>query len=1021
MPKLNLKATHAPVKKYYDTLNQLTDQFHISHEGAVKDAFAELLKFCGRQFKWTLVGEYSFQRKGKNPIRLDGALLDDSSLRRGVWEAKDEADDLNKEIKKKLDAGYPTNNIIFQEPKRAVLLQRGKVRREFDLQEPQELVDLLTAFFEFEEPEIGEWEHAVDEFSERIPEIAGSLKKIIDDQKLTNRSFVEAFSAFVEICRAAINPNISEEAVERMLVQHLLTERIFRRIFNNPDFSKRNVIAAEIERVIAALTKKSFSRDEFLEQLDHFYKAIEKAAQHTADWQERQRFLNTVYERFFQGYSAKEADVMGIVYTPQEIVDFMVRSVNEILKKEFGSSLSDENVHILDPFVGTGSFMVRVMKDINATALEQKYKRELWCNEIMLLPYYIASMNIEHEYFERTGKYEPFDGICLVDTFELAEASQGGLGFMNAENTARVERQKKAPIFVVIGNPPYNAWQLNENDNNKNRKYAELDRRVSDTYSKDSVASNKNALSDPYVKAFRWASDRIGSEGVVALVTNSGFVESLAADGMRKHLQKEFRSIYVMDLGGNVRKNPKLSGTTHNVFGIQVGVSITLLIKNGSIEKAALHYARTAEDARREEKLAYLRGVKTLSGVAWEELSPDLKHNWVTTGLRPEFDSFLPVSTIFSMETNGLKTNRDSWVYNFSQSAVESSVKATIEFFNEEIDRWKQAPKNSTPDSFVKYDDARIAWSRDLKKALIRGKKLSFSPSRITRALYRPFTHEFVYFDRVLNEEIYSLDQIFPDAETENMAIWLKVGGDWPFFALATGSIADVLPQGGSRIVAFSSYAAGSKTARENITDDALAAFCRHYSDKKITKWDIFHYVYAVLNHPAYRERYAANLKRELPRIPYAPKESFWPLVKAGKRLMDIHVNYEDQPEYKKLKETEKAGAKLDWRVEKMKLSKDKTTLIYNQFLTLGDIPAAVYEYRLGNRSALEWVVDQYQVSTDKRSGIVNDPNREDDPKYIYKLIKKVITVSLETVEIVKGLPDLGLPKDRGEAAASVQ
>src|SRR5436190_9068932 len=339
-----------------------------------------------------------------------------------------------------------------------------------------------------------------------------------------------------------------------MLIQHLLTERIFRTVFNNPDFTRRNVIAAEIEKVIDVLTSQSLSRDDFLKSLDQFYKAIESTAKTIEDFTQKQEFLNTVYEKFFQGFSVKVADTHGIVYTPVSIVNFMVRSVEDILQKEFGKSLSSSDVHILDPFVGTGNFIVHIMQAIKKTALPQKYRDELHCNEVMLLPYYIASMNIEHEFFEATGKYELFEGICLVDTFELSEAQQ--ISFFSTENTARVERQKHAPIRVVIGNPPYNAWQLNENDNNKNRKYKRMDKRVAETYAKDSKATNKNALSDPYVKAIRWATDRIKDDGIVALVTNGSFIESVAFDGMRKNLEKDFDSIYVVDLGGDVRRNP---------------------------------------------------------------------------------------------------------------------------------------------------------------------------------------------------------------------------------------------------------------------------------------------------------------------------------------------------------------------------------------------------------------------------------------------------------------------------------
>ena len=508
---------------------------------------------------------------------MDGALVDEFRLTHGFWEAKDSHDDLGKEVKKKLTAGYPQNNIIFQAPERAILWQNGRVTLDEDITEPVVLVEVLKRFFEHIPPEFEEWTDAIGHFQSQVPELGRALKELIEKEQKSNARFRAAFDDFYALCRQSINPNLSKEAVEEMLIQHLLTERIFRTVFNNPDFTRRNAIAAEIEKVIDALTSQAFTRDAFLQSLDRFYQAIDKAARTIEDFSEKQRFLNTVYEKFFQGFSVKVADTHGIVYTPPPIVNFMVRSVEDILQKEFGKSLSSPDVHILDPFVGTGNFIVHIMQAIKKTALAQKYHNELHCNEVMLLPYYIASMNIEHEFYERTGNYETFEGICLVDTFELAEAQQ--ISFFSTENTARVERQKRTPIKVVIGNPPYNAWQLNENDNNKNRKYTVMDKRVAESYAKDSHATNKNALSDPYVKAFRWASDRIGDEGIVALVSNNSFIESLAFDGMRKHIERDFDEVYVLDLGGNVRKNPKLSGTTHNVFGIQVGVSVNIFVR----------------------------------------------------------------------------------------------------------------------------------------------------------------------------------------------------------------------------------------------------------------------------------------------------------------------------------------------------------------------------------------------------------------------------------------------------------
>lgn len=589
MQNLSLKPTHKPIKAYYDALEQYA-KLGVNHEGAVQTAFQQLLESCGRQFQWTLILQYPIQRPKKKPIRMDGALVDDYNLARAYWEAKDSKDDLKKEVQKKFAVGYPKDNIIFQQPDRAILYQDGKLVMDEDITKPQMLVDVVRQFFEYRPPAIEQWEKAVDEFGFRVKEHATALLELIREQSQKNKRFIDAFANFLQLCRQSINPNLSEEAVEEMLIQHLLTERIFRSVFDNPDFAQRNIIAREIETVINALTSKSFSRSHFLSKLDRFYGAIEETAATIDDYSKKQDFLNTIYEKFFQGFSVKVADTHGIVYTPQPIVNFMVKSVEEILQREFGKSLVDKGVHILDPFVGTGNFMIRVMREIveiQKSALPYKYEQELHCNEVMLLPYYIASMNIEHEYFEQTGEYKFFEGICLVDTFEDQAVQQ--LDLFSPENMKRVQKQRNSNLFVILGNPPYNVGQLNENDNNKNRKYTNKDKTgiddiVSATYAKASKATLKNALSDPYVKAIRWASDRISDEGIIAFVTNNSFIDQIAFDGMRQQLEKEFDQIYVFDLGGNVRKNPKLSGTTHNVFGIQVGVSVNIFVKKKNEE-----------------------------------------------------------------------------------------------------------------------------------------------------------------------------------------------------------------------------------------------------------------------------------------------------------------------------------------------------------------------------------------------------------------------------------------------------
>ncbi|MYK19820.1 DEAD/DEAH box helicase, partial [Candidatus Poribacteria bacterium] len=1018
---LNIKPTHKPIKTYYTELEKYA-RHGAENEGTVRAAFQNLLQhYCSRS-DLTLLCEKTHYTPEKKRITPDGEVVDAFGLPYGYWEAKDTQDNLYTEADKKFAAGYPSKNIVIQSPTHALLYQHGQLQLDLDISEPGNLVHILQTFFAYQEENISAWYTAVAEFKETVPELGEKLAALIKTERQSNPHFQEAFTNFHQQCQASINPNLSVAAVEEMLIQHLLTERIFRTVFDNPDFTRRNIIAREIENVIDVLTERTLNRSEFLRPLEPFYAAIEQTAGTITDFSQKQGFLNTVYEQFFQGFSIKVADTHGIVYTPQPIVDFMVKSVEHILQTEFNRSLADTGVNIIDPFVGTGNFIVRIMQELDPISLERKYTAdppELQCNEVMLLPYYIANLNIEQQFYTATNRYAPYEGICLVDTFEVAEERQ--MHLFTPANTERVEKQKETPMFVVIGNPPYNAGQVNENDNNKNRKYETMDARVRETYSQDSQATNKNALTDPYVKAIRWASDRIGEEGVVAFVTNNGFLDGVAFDGMRKHLAKDCDAIYILDLGGNARRGLKVSDA--NVFGIRVGVSINLFVKKkrNPSESSRIFYYRVDELWNRRQKFDFLNESQHAGGVTWESIQPDARHTWLTEGLHAEFDTFIPMGTketkaakgeavnvIFKIYSSGVKTNRDAWVYNFDRNALTENIQRMSATYNAEVDRWKRLRNRVVNiDDFVNYDNARISWSRDLKVKLKRETIAEYTEHKIRTSLYRPFTKSNLYFDRTMNDVVYIFPSIFPtpEVEKENRVIWLKVGRELPMFALMTDRIADILPQGGTQCFPFYTYDEDGTNRRENITDWALTHFRTHYRDDTITKWDIFHYNYGLLHHPDYRQKYEANLKRDLPHIPFT--EDFWGFAKAGERLADLHVNYESQPEYDKLKFVQNPDVPLDWRVEKMKLSRDKTQIIYNNFLTIDGVPSKAFDYRLGTRSALEWIVDQYRVKIDKRSGIVNDPNRADDPQYIVELIGKVITVSLETVEVVESLPDL--------------
>ncbi len=544
-----------------------------------------------------------------------------------------------------------------------------------------------------------------------------------------------------------------------------------------------------------------------MKSLDRFYRAIESTARLLPDFSEKQHFLNTVYERFFQGYSVKLADTHGIVYTPQEIVNFMCASVAEVLEKEFGKSLSSPDVYIIDPCTGTGNFVVNLLRRMPGRDLPRVYREQLFANEVMLLPYYIAALNIEHAYFELTGTYEPFEGLCFVDTLDLAERQPAPLGFMTEKNAERVERQRRTPITVVIGNPPYNMRQHNENDNNKNRKYDVIDRRVSETYAKASKASNRNALSDPYVKFYRWATDRLqGRDGIVCFVSNNGFLKGIAFDGFRKHLLQEFTNIYHLDFKGNARTSgERRRQEGGNIFHdlIRCGVGITVLVRNRAHPTSVLSYYSVPDYWKARQKADYLASHDRLSAVPWNDLVPDGLGSWLVPENAGEFTALVALGTkaakadkaggnetLFRTFCQGVKTNRDEVVYDFQEDVLIKRIRQFVENYNAEIDRFKRSGGKESVDDFVRYD--KIKWSRDLKADLQRNSYAAYDETKVRPSLYRPFCGRRLYFDRVLNEEVYSIPGIFPKAESENRVIALTApGSEKPFLALAAELIID--------------------------------------------------------------------------------------------------------------------------------------------------------------------------------------------------------------------------------------
>jgi predicted helicase len=1015
------KARH--IEEYYGAMATLEQQGARS-EGAVRMPFYNLLTDVGQPLALTVVGEQTFKVAGGRNIRVDGEIRDEFGIQRGIWEAKDGDDNLPAAIAQKIARGYPLRNTLFENTRHAVLYQNGAPVLEADLHDPAALGELLDRFLGWTEPRVLDFHVAVRRFAQEIPRVAGRLKEIIDVRKEESPDVRAALSAFHSLCCESLNPATTTAEVEDMLLQHLLTERIFSSVFRDRDFVHRNPIARQLEEISHELVAaSSFSRDRFLAPLDPFYAAIEAAARTIERYEDKQHFLHSVYERFFQSFSTGTADTHGIVYTPGAIVRWMVNSVERVLQSHFEESLSDPGVNVLDPCVGTGTFMLEVLARIQPSALERKYASELHANEVLLLPYYVATQNLEHEYHERIARpcYKPFEGICFADTLG-ARREQGGL--FAPKNAERIQRQEALPMRVILGNPPYNVGQRREGDNNRNPVHAELDERIRRTYAASSRATNVKALRDMYVRFFRYATDRLGNEdGVIAFVTNNSFLDQHAFDGMRRELRRDFTSIFVLDLGGNVRKNPKLSGTKHNVFGIQVGVAITILVRarKGAPQTspAAVFHKALPEDWDRHQKLRFLADHADIAAVedweGWDQLDPDANESWLHEASSGAYAGFMALGsreskrgrggepTIFGEYSLGVVTNRDWWVYDFDAAALARRVEALAGTYNGEVDRWIRSGRPAALNEWVLRDERRIKWSRDLKSDLKRMRYATFDPGCIRPAAYRPFVEKRYYFDAILSQDIFRQPRFFPDGGG-NVAICLTdVGAEKPFGCLAVDSVPDLHLMGagaGTQCFPFHVYDAEGER-RDNVTDAALATFRRRYG-ADVTRWDVFDYVYGVLHSPVYRSAFAGSLRRELARVPLVAPPAFAAFVAAGRRLRELHLGYREVEPYP-LGRVERDP--FTWRVEQMRLSADRASIVVNDSLTLTGLPPEALEYEIGGRPAVQWVIDHVAVRKDGPSGIVHDPNPPGNDDRVVTLLQRVVRVAVESMALIRSLP----------------
>ena len=888
-----------------------------------------------------------------------------------------------------------------------------------------EITDLEKAFYGKIVKKVGDRRY-LEDWSADVARIAQRHITKIKDLIKTQTGAKNAFDVFIKGLRYNINDSIDEEQAIEMLAQHLITQPVFEALFDEYSFVNDNPVSKAMNDVVSAFSLFGFDKEQ--KELEPFYESVKLRASGIDNAEAKQKIIVTLYDKFFRTGFKKTTEQMGIVFTPVEVVDFIIKSVDWALKKYLGRSLADENVHILDPFTGTGTFITRTLqyfnqlKDAGVITYEdilRKYMHELHANEIVLLSYYIAAINIEAVFDEINGPdegYVPFNGIVLTDTFESTEEQPTLDDKLFGANNARLKEQQKEPITVIIGNPPYSIGQKSQNDNNANEHYPKLEKSIQNTYSKLAIANAKNALMDSYIKAFRWATDRIGSKGIIGFVTNGSFIDNNATTGLRASLYKEFNYLYIFNLRGNQRtlgEQSRKEGGKIFGGGSRAPIAISILVKDES-DNHKLFYHDIGDYLSRKQKLDILAKFNSINNLDWQNIKPDNNYDWINQR-DPNYQRYNTLvgeeNSVFKTNAVGVGTARDAWVIGFDKKSVERNVTKLIDNYNFERQRLQLLPLSEQNAKNLNKDSQKIKWTSELEKDALKNKSILFKKNKIVNVIYRPYTKKNLYYDKEL---VHRPSQYYTKWGNKNVAIITTGrGSNRPFSAVAVKYISD-----------YNSMAAGSQgfmrydnsDISDSLFQDGRDNINQAFADKLgLSLDDTFAYVYGLLNSPEYQQKYANDLKKDLARIPVVVNKEKY--VEVGKKLMDLHINYEEVPVYSDVRII--ASENPSYVVKKMKFDKkrdpetnrninDRSKIIFNSDITISNIPEKAYEYVVNGRSAIEWIMDQYQVKTDKKSGITDDPNDfSDDPKYIFNLLLRIINVSVQTVDLVNSLPKL--------------
>ncbi len=913
------------------------------------------------------------------------------------------------------------------------------------------------------------WENWAAEVGEIAKKYIARISRLVLDEGVLASEFDE----FVKTLQHNLNPGITPDQCIEMLAQHLITRPVFDALFKEYQFVSNNSISSSMQLMVDLLDGEAVSKD--LEGLSKFYESVRADVGKIDNLAGKQTVIKDLYEKFFKRAFPLTVEKLGTVYTPIECVDFIIHSVDDLLRREFGSSLTQQGVHILDPFTGTGTFITRLLQSglITPVDMVRKYREEIHANEIILLAYYIADVNIESVFQEvcPQEQYLPYDGLCLTDTFQLGESEHPDEQVFKAffrDNSDAVESQRETPIRVIIGNPPYSVGQRSANDNAQNQSYPHLEQRIADTYVAKSKAKNNNSIYDSYIKAYRWATDRLvpNEGGIIAFITNSGWIDGLSHDGFRASLQQDFDKIYVYNLRGAIRGKAKEASRREgqNVFDIMTGVAITFLVRYPQSQRklqqqAEIYYHDIGDYLSREEKLQRISSARSYSHLPWTRITPNDKQDWINQ--RDDlFDTLIPLApskkfdknaqSAFVTYSRGITTGRDPWAYQYSSEELSRNVNRMMDTYNQEVKRLKQEPTQpSSLDAWVNNDERAIKWNRGLKEELVKGRFLTFDPQDIVVSSYRPFCRQHLYFKKEFNDMQYLQKRLFPTPQHKNLVICfsntktptvlitdclpdLHYIGDTQCFPLYWYEEKKTEIVTASLFEEPTEHSSEQRWVRRNgITDWMLREVRSRFGNAKaLTREDIFYYIYGVLHSEEYRTRFAADLRKALPRIPIVGRlEDFMAFSKAGRQLAEMHLHYESykQPEEEQPAEhPEPNDADKEWmynryRVERMRWpnKNDRSVIAYNEQVTIEGIPESAYDYIVNGKSAIEWIMERYAVKTDDKSGITNDPNlwcrEQGNPRYIVDLLHSVIRLSIDTMRIVHELPSLVLPSRTDE------